>query len=118
MSLRSHSLLKKKLTLSSFPTGKTSHAAAAPWEGINALDAAMACYNNVSMLRQQMKPMCRIHCTILDGGKRPNIIPERTEMWYFVRGPTDKECAELVGKLKKCAEGAALSTGNLYITTE
>ncbi|XP_066927442.1 xaa-Arg dipeptidase-like [Clytia hemisphaerica] len=91
--------------------GKTAHAAAAPWEGINALDAAVACYNNVSMLRQQMKPTNRIHCTIVDGGERPNIITERAELFYFVRAQTDKEVTGLVERLRACAEGAAQATG-------
>uniref|UniRef100_A0A4W6DQ10 Peptidase M20 domain containing 2 n=1 Tax=Lates calcarifer TaxID=8187 RepID=A0A4W6DQ10_LATCA len=30
--------------------GKASHASAYPWEGINALDAAVLCYNNLSVL--------------------------------------------------------------------
>ena len=37
-------------------TGKAAHAAAYPWEGVNALDAAVLAYNSVSVLRQQMKP--------------------------------------------------------------
>ncbi|CAN7982466.1 unnamed protein product, partial [Ixodes hexagonus] len=37
-------------------TGRTAHAGAAPWDGINALDAAVGAYVNVSLLRQQMKP--------------------------------------------------------------
>lgn len=41
--------------------GKTSHAAAYPWEGLNALDAAVLAYNNLSLLRQQMKPTWRVH---------------------------------------------------------
>lgn len=41
--------------------GKESHASAYPWEGINALDAAVLCYNNLSVLRQQMKPDWRVH---------------------------------------------------------
>ncbi len=36
--------------------GKAAHASAFPWEGRNALDAAVACYNNISLLRQQLKP--------------------------------------------------------------
>ncbi|CAN8018951.1 unnamed protein product, partial [Ixodes persulcatus] len=36
--------------------GKPAHAGGAPWDGINALDAAVGAYVNVSMLRQQMKP--------------------------------------------------------------
>src|SRR5207253_2429816 len=30
-------------------TGKAAHASADPWEGVNALDAAVQTYNNVSM---------------------------------------------------------------------
>ncbi|XP_059971073.1 xaa-Arg dipeptidase isoform X2 [Mesoplodon densirostris] len=41
--------------------GKASHAAAYPWEGLNALDAAVLAYNNLSVLRQQMKPTWRVH---------------------------------------------------------
>lgn len=36
--------------------GKAAHAAAFPWEGRNALDAAVMAYNSISLLRQQMKP--------------------------------------------------------------
>ena len=41
--------------------GRASHAAGFPWEGVNALDAAVMAYNNVSVLRQQMKPSWRVH---------------------------------------------------------
>ncbi|XP_070378399.1 xaa-Arg dipeptidase-like isoform X2 [Dermacentor albipictus] len=41
--------------------GKTAHAGAWPWEGLSALDAAVAAYVNVSLLRLQLKPTNRIH---------------------------------------------------------
>ena len=41
--------------------GKASHAAAAPWEGVNALDAVVASYNAISCFRQQMPPKTSIH---------------------------------------------------------
>ena len=41
--------------------GKASHAAAFPWEGINALDAAVMAYQSISVMRQQMKPNWRVH---------------------------------------------------------
>jgi hypothetical protein len=41
--------------------GKASHAAGFPWEGVNALDAAVMAYTSISCLRQQMKPDWRIH---------------------------------------------------------
>ena len=41
--------------------GKESHASAYPWEGVNALDAAVLAYTNLSVLRQQLKPEWRLH---------------------------------------------------------
>jgi metal-dependent amidase/aminoacylase/carboxypeptidase family protein len=35
--------------------GKTSHAASAPWDGVNALDAANLAYSSISAMRQQIK---------------------------------------------------------------
>ena len=61
-------------------TGKAAHAAAYPWEGVNALDAVVAAYTSVSVLRQQMKPTWRVHSVITKGGAKPNIIPEYAEL--------------------------------------
>ena len=38
-----------------------AHAALSPWEGQNALDAAVSAYTSIAMLRQQVKPTHRIH---------------------------------------------------------
>ncbi|XP_075529399.1 xaa-Arg dipeptidase-like isoform X2 [Dermacentor variabilis] len=40
--------------------GLPAHSAAAPWQGRNALDAAVAAYVNVALLRQQISPECRV----------------------------------------------------------
>eukprot|EP00794_Sanderia_malayensis_P020170 gene20170-22145_t len=91
--------------------GKEAHAAGAPWLGINALDAAVQCYNNISMLRQQVLPTCRIHGIIKDGGVKPNIIPQRSELQYYARAPTDKLRDALKAKMENCAKAAAVATG-------
>ena len=65
--------------------GQTSHAAACPWEGVNALDAVVSCYNAISMLRQQIKQTARIGCVIKDGGVQANIIPELASLEIIVR---------------------------------
>jgi amidohydrolase len=91
--------------------GKPAHAAAAPEEGINALDAAVLSYNGVSMLRQQIKPDQRIQCVIIEGGSRPNIITPRSLLDYNVRAPTIKETRGLQDRVLKCLEGAAIATG-------
>ncbi|XP_054838464.1 xaa-Arg dipeptidase-like [Eublepharis macularius] len=91
--------------------GKASHAAAYPWEGINALDAAVLAYNNLSVLRQQMKPAWRVHGIIKRGGEIPNIIPSCTELAFFLRTPLLKDLPVLVDKAESCFRAAALATG-------
>ena len=68
-------------------TGKATHASVDPWEGVNALDACIQTFNAVSMLRQQMRPECRIHGIITHGGSAANIIPEYAAATFYVRAP-------------------------------
>ncbi|NXM68633.1 P20D2 protein, partial [Serilophus lunatus] len=91
--------------------GKASHAAAYPWEGVNALDAAVLAYNNLSVLRQQMKPTWRVHGVIKNGGVKPNIIPSYTELEFYLRAPSMKELSVLTEKVENCFKSAALATG-------
>ena len=92
-------------------TGKAAHAAAFPWEGVNALDAAVMAYTSVSVLRQQMKPTWRVHGVITNGGVKPNIIPEKAELYYYIRAPNVTELEELRAKVSACFEAAAVATG-------
>ncbi|XP_028728593.1 peptidase M20 domain-containing protein 2 [Peromyscus leucopus] len=91
--------------------GKASHAAAYPWEGVNALDAAVLAYNNLSALRQQMKPTWRLHGIIKNGGVKPNIIPSYSELIYYFRAPSMKELQVLTKKAEDSFRAAALATG-------
>ena len=92
-------------------TGKASHAGAFPWEGVNALDAAVLAYNSISVLRQQMKPTWRVHSIIKNGGVAANVIPETTEIECMVRTPDREELETLMVKVKACFEAAAIATG-------
>jgi amidohydrolase len=92
-------------------TGKASHAAAFPWEGLNALDAAVMAYNSISVARQQFKPTWRVHGVITNGGVKPNIIPEKTTLEYYIRAPTKQELAVLKDKMTLCFKAAAVATG-------
>lgn len=91
--------------------GKEAHAAAAPWEGINALDAMNLTYNAVSVLRQQTLPSDIIQCNISDGGLACNIITAYTSATFGVRSKTRSRLDVLVDKVIKCCQGAALATG-------
>jgi amidohydrolase len=92
-------------------TGKPSHAAAAPWEGINALDAVVSAYVNISLLRQQILPSQKIHGVIVNGGARPNIIPMSASVDYYIRSPTKKTLKPLTERVVQCFEAAATATG-------
>ena len=91
--------------------GHEAHASGAPDLGINALDAAVQAYVNVSTLRQQLKDSDRVHGIITHGGAAPNIIPGHTAMSWYVRAATDKRLDEIYLKVMRCFEAAALATG-------
>ncbi|KAG6819252.1 hypothetical protein H0H93_013726 [Arthromyces matolae] len=91
--------------------GKSAHAAASPWEGINALDAAVSVHNSVSSLRQQLKPELRVHGIIEGTDWAPNVIPDNAKLTYMARAPTQKDLADLVERLRNCFLAAALATG-------
>lgn len=92
-------------------TGKPAHAAAAPWEGVNALDAIVSAYVNISLLRQQIRPTEKIHGIVVNGGLRPNIIPHSTSVEYCIRSDTMESLKPLTDKVLKCFEAAVTATG-------
>lgn len=91
--------------------GKPAHAAGEPWNGVNALDAAVAAYNGVGLLRQQIEPDERVHAVIEVGGTVPNVITDYTRMNWNVRSPTIERADKLLARVRNCIEGAALATG-------
>ena len=91
--------------------GKASHAASAPEEGINALDAMILVFNAVGLMRQQLPKDVKIHGIITKGGDAPNIIPDYTEAKFYVRAATVKRMMDVYHKLERITEGAAQQTG-------
>lgn len=92
--------------------GRPAHAAAYPWEGVNALDAAVLAYNYISALRQQMRPSWRVHGVALSGGgSDPAIIPSQTSLLYYMRTPHKDELITLEEKVFDCFKAAAEATG-------
>jgi amidohydrolase len=91
--------------------GKAAHAAASPHEGINALDAVIQLFNAVNALRQQMESHARVHGIIVEGGKAANIIPDYAAARFYIRAANRPYTSMLTGRVRRCAEGAALQTG-------
>lgn len=91
--------------------GKASHAAAAPWEGRNALDAAVLGYMNVASLRQHIRPTERVHGVITQGGEKPNIVPRHACATWYVRSDTMSSLQPLKERFMNCMEGATSACG-------
>ncbi|KAK7683771.1 hypothetical protein QCA50_013147 [Cerrena zonata] len=92
-------------------TGHTAHAALAPWEGQNALDAAVAAHTNIGLLRQQLKPNHRVHGIIEGRDWAPNIVPDYAKLLYYIRSETWAEVLAAVPRVENCFKAAALATG-------
>ena len=60
--------------------GRESHAAVAPYLGINAADAVTVAQVAIGLLRQQLAPGQMVHGIVTDGGQATNVIPARAEM--------------------------------------
>jgi len=97
--------------------GKPAHAAAAPYMGINALNAVLLTFHAIDALRQHVRSDVRIHGIITEGGKAPNIVPEKASARFYIRATERWYLNEVTEKVKNCAKGAALATGaSLEIT--
>lgn len=91
--------------------GRAAHASAHPQLGVNALDAFVQAYVNISTLRQQLYPTDKVHGIVAEGGDAPNIIPARTRSSWYVRATTRDRLDDLVPRVRACFEAAAVATG-------
>jgi len=92
--------------------GKAAHAAARPEAGLNALDAMVAAFVNVGLLRQQLRDSARVHGIITDGGQAVNVIPHHTAASLLLRAEEDAYLDEVLkDKVLACFQAAAQATG-------
>lgn len=91
--------------------GKSSHASSAPEKGRSALDAVEAFNFMMNMMREHVPDGTRIHYAITDGGKAPNVVPDRAQVLYYFRNGSRETVADLKERALKAAEGAAMGTG-------
>lgn len=93
--------------------GQTSHAAASPEKGVNALNAATLTYMATHMLRQEARRDANlvIHGIITEGGLASNIIPDRAVCEFGVRSSDEKYLETMVDKVERCALGCSTAMG-------
>ncbi len=67
--------------------GKESHAAVAPFLGVNAADAVTVAQVAIGLLRQQLAPGQLVHGIVTNGGQAVNVIPGSATLQYAMRAP-------------------------------
>ncbi len=90
--------------------GRAAHAAAAPEQGRNALDAVMLAFQGINAWRQYLLEECRVHGYVDDGGSMANTIPEHASFIVYLRAATEATLEDMIERLRMIAEGAALMT--------
>jgi amidohydrolase len=94
--------------------GKESHAAVAPYAGVNAADAVTVAQVAIGLLRQQFAPGQLAHGIVTDGGQAVNVIPGRASLQYAMRALESDSLRELEGRVFACFGAGALATGCEY----
>jgi len=91
--------------------GRTAHAAGAPYQGINALEAVIQTFTAVNALRQHLPDRIMVHGVVAKGGEAPNVVPDEGRIRLYVRAPDRTSLDDAAKRVKNCARGAALATG-------
>ncbi|VEG52197.1 amidohydrolase [Mycolicibacterium aurum] len=92
-------------------TGRESHAAVAPYLGINAADAVTVAQVSIGLLRQQLAPGQMVHGIVTNGGQASNIIPGLAELRYTMRATNSESLRELESRMAGCFAAGAVATG-------
>lgn len=88
--------------------GMSAHSAMSPWEGKDALDAAVLMDVGMAQFREHMKPGMSAHRVFTEGGTQPNVIPARTTCWWFFRDRSPEGVRALFLQGERVARGAAM----------
>ncbi len=92
--------------------GVSAHAAANPFAGRSALDAAELMSVGCNYLREHIIPEARLHYAYRDvGGTAPNVVQSSASVHYYIRAPHVPEMLAIAERVLDVAKGAALMTG-------
>lgn len=94
--------------------GKESHAAVAPYQGVNAADAVTVAQVAIGLLRQQLAPGQLVHGIVINGGEAVNVIPGYAALQYAMRATESDSLHELEGRMFSCFAAGALAAGCEY----
>lgn len=93
--------------------GKEAHAGGAPWEGINALNAASLAIQAIHCQRETFRDEdhVRVHPILTKGGDGVNTVPADVRMESYVRAATRAAMQSANAKVNRAIRGAAYAIG-------
>lgn len=93
--------------------GKEAHAGGAPYDGINALNAAILGLFGIHAQRETFKDQdtIRVHPIITKGGNLVNVIPSDVRLETYVRGRTMPAVMDAAKKVDRALKAGAMAIG-------
>ncbi|HLB81883.1 MAG TPA: peptidase dimerization domain-containing protein [Gemmatimonadales bacterium] len=81
------------------------------WDGRDALTGVIELFNHIDAIRRTLRPETRIQGIITEGGKAPNVVPDRAVAEFWLRYPDQVYLAQVLERVNDAARAAALATG-------
>lgn len=92
--------------------GRSAHAVASPESGVNALDAMVQLFIGRDVLLKALGTGVSMPGVILEGGVRPNVIPDRARAHFSLRASSSEMLvSKVVARFRDLVEGVARATG-------
>ncbi len=100
--------------------GKEAHAGAAPYDGVNALNAAMLGLMAVHAQRETFRDedSIRVHPIITKGGDLVNVVPSDVRLETYVRGSNTKAIKDASKKVNRAFRSGGDAVGAETVITE
>jgi metal-dependent amidase/aminoacylase/carboxypeptidase family protein len=93
--------------------GAEAHSGAAPWNGVNALNAANIAMSAIDAQRDTFKDTdaVRVHYFITKGGDAVNIVPSEVRMEMMIRAASVEAIKDASMKVDRALRGGAMALG-------
>jgi amidohydrolase len=93
--------------------GAEAHSGAAPWNGVNALNAANIAMSAIDAQRETFKDSdgVRVHYFITKGGDAVNIVPSEVRMEMMIRAASVDAIKDASMKVDRALNGGAIALG-------
>ncbi|MFL6134439.1 MAG: amidohydrolase [Nocardioidaceae bacterium] len=105
--------LNGAVTISAVFVGRSSHAGAAPWDGVNALKSATLALAAIDAQRDTFRDedAVRVSSVITHGGDAPTAVPARAEVQTVVRARTHRALSDACATVRRALRAGAVALG-------